>query len=269
VARVEPNRVYLHAQLSFERTLRYARAVRLNRLLLDLGAVPNLGILDDSPRLEAVLDTVSRQPLEIVLHGDFRHALAATDRAMRAAAVHKTRREVALANRLGAALIVHPSPNPGVGVPLDRKRAMHYFIDSLDELKADLTTATLVVENLPDCPAGDRYESTLSRPSEILAFVEQCPTVELAFDVGHANVGGWDPVELFERVASRVRFLALNDNLGDADAHLLPGRGNVDFRRLARSVTACDWQGGVIVEARRGGALHQHRAAWSRLLLDS
>ena len=71
-------------------------------------------------------------------------------------------------------------------------------------------------------------------------------------DTGHCHVNG----EAFEQVIplckGRSLHIHLDDNNGDSDAHLIPGKGGVDFAALAEALREIDYDG--FVSAELGGA---------------
>ena len=70
----------------------------------------------------------------------------------------------------------------------------------------------------------------------------------ILLDTGHCNVNG----ENFEEVLPLCKGLPLHihidDNLGDADAHLIPGKGTVDFQSLGRGLRYIDYRGFISAE---------------------
>jgi sugar phosphate isomerase/epimerase len=257
-------RVVLHHQGAAEIAIRHAAKVGIPCVMLDLAAVANQGLLDDASRRSSLAAALDRHSLRGVVHGDFRQPLAATSAIARQRAVDAAARELELAVALGAPLIIHPSQEPGGARA--RWHALECFAQTVTRLVTLAgSSSSVLVENLPDEPPGSSHESPLVTGDEIAALLEMCPGAELAFDIGHANIRQADPVELFGRLAARIRCLLLNDNQGDRDSHLLPGHGNVDFGRLVGLAVRLRWHGDVVVEVRPGAALHQHRAAWQRI----
>ena len=258
-------RVVLHRQVAAELAIRHAALAGIGVVMLDLAVVPNQGLFDDPRRRTALAAAIERHALEVVVHGDFRQPLAATHAPARRRAVDAAARELELAVALGAPLILHPSQEPGCTG--DRRRALASFAEAIDRLVTLAGDASsILVENLPDEPAGSTHESPLATHDEIAALLELCPGAMLAFDIGHANIRQADPVALFGALAERIGCLLLNDNHGDRDSHLLPGRGNIDFVGLVELAARLGWVGDVVIEVRPGAALHQHRAAWHRIL---
>ncbi len=81
-------------------------------------------------------------------------------------------------------------------------------------------------------------------------------------DTGHINVTahslGLDPVAYFQahidRLGPRLQHMHLDDNLGDADTHLLPGEGNFDFAAAYGALKAAGYDGWLSAELMMFGA---------------
>ncbi len=74
----------------------------------------------------------------------------------------------------------------------------------------------------------------------------------ILLDTGHCNVNGEDfrkAVPLCKGFPLHVHF---DDNRGDADSHLVPGEGNVDFEALAEALDGIGYRG--FLSAELGGA---------------
>jgi len=93
-------------------------------------------------------------------------------------------------------------------------------------------------------------------PAHTAAVLDQfeLPHVGLCYDSGHEHL--WSPqTDWLALYARRIFAIHLHDNNGDADAHLLPFDGGIDWDAKARAVAASSYRGSVTVEAefRRGG----------------
>jgi len=81
-----------------------------------------------------------------------------------------------------------------------------------------------------------------SRPEHLRVFIREFdhPNFGLCLDTGHAQVAGGmeGAIQLFEAMEPRLVAFHMQDNAGDRDSHLAPGRGLVNwngvFGRLAR-----------------------------------
>lgn len=80
-------------------------------------------------------------------------------------------------------------------------------------------------------------------PPEFLRLIAAFPprVAGLCFDSGHANLKGADPALIARLPGARLAALHLHDNRGEKDEHALPGRGTVDWDRLAGLIAAAGY----------------------------
>jgi protein FrlC len=69
---------------------------------------------------------------------------------------------------------------------------------------------------------------------------------------GHASINGEDYAEILPLCKGVPLHVHLDDNNGDSDAHLIPGKGNVDFGAFFDALAAIDYAGFVSVELGAG-----------------
>lgn len=107
---------------------------------------------------------------------------------------------------------------------------------------------TLIIE-----PAN-RFETNLILTAiDALRMINEIGSGKLGIllDIGHMNLNGEDFKETIETIArlENVPFhIHIDDNYGDADAHLIPGEGGIDFSSLARALKVIDYQGFISAE---------------------
>jgi len=70
----------------------------------------------------------------------------------------------------------------------------------------------------------------------------------ILLDSGHANVNGEDFNEIIPKCKGIPLHIHLDDNIGDFDSHMIPGKGNVDFKSLFSSLKAINYDGYISVE---------------------
>ena len=157
------------------------------------------------------------------------------------------RREIEFAARVGAeTLVLHPvclglsDPDDRIDVPeirrIGREAAAH--------------GVRLAVENLPDSIA------TLDRLLEAVGDDPRRTNLWVCIDVGHAHLShdaGREPVSNYlERYAAQLAHVHLHDNYGETDAHLVPGRGTIDWRRTFDVLDAIGFSGTAVLEVHPG-----------------
>lgn len=74
------------------------------------------------------------------------------------------------------------------------------------------------------------------------------PAFGILLDVGHCHVNGEDLADAVKLAARYPLHIHLDDNMGDADAHLDLGEGNIDFGRLKEGLGAVNYSGFLSIE---------------------
>jgi sugar phosphate isomerase/epimerase len=85
-------------------------------------------------------------------------------------------------------------------------------------------------------------------PEETLVVVRMADRENLGvcLDTGHVNVGGTiKPADAIREVGRLLWTLHLHDNNGDGDFHLVPGKGNIDWKGVAKALQDVSY-GGVL-----------------------
>jgi len=155
-----------------------------------------------------------------------------------------TKRALALAKELGAPSIqTEPGGPLGQGQTWDDAAEMFYeeFMPCV-ELAEKLETF-LLIEPEP----GLMIETF----EQYLRFVDRVdsPWVGLNFDIGHAYCAGQDPQNWIARMAEHTKHYHIEDIAASREhAHLVPGRGAIDFAAVFREIAGTGYRGWVTVE---------------------
>ncbi len=92
---------------------------------------------------------------------------------------------------------------------------------------------TVLLENMWD-----------KNPDGMVEVIEKVnsPYLKALFDTGHANVFSKVPMKTwFEKLGKNIVYIQLNDNMGDGDTELPPGKGNIDWKEFDHLVKEyCD-----------------------------
>jgi sugar phosphate isomerase/epimerase len=176
----------------------------------------------DAERVGELAAALEDLPLAVwSLHAPF-CGLAMDDADTRADGLRKLRQAVDVAHLLGACRVV---VHPGRDVPsVDRRRELAWMRDGLAATARDLPPeVTLAVETMG-------LASLAGPVDEMLEVVSQfdASRVGVCFDSGHVHTGG-DPATYARRLTGRMVSVHLHDNMGDRDAHALPGEGAIDW----------------------------------------
>ena len=154
------------------------------------------------------------------------------------------RREIALAQHVGAeTLVLHPVC---LGLHDESDRPDWPEIRRIADVAAT-QGVRLAVENMVDSMWS------LDRILETLGDDPEQTNLGICIDIGHAHQShdaGREPVyNYLERYASQLVHLHLHDNDGHDDAHLLPGEGTVDWRRVTQLLSRTNFEGTAVLEA--------------------
>ena len=166
------------------------------------------------------------------------YSLATADEPARRRAVDETLASLEAAARLGAAfLVVH------LGVPLSqqpdgRDNRRDHVLRSLEMLheRTRATGVRLALEIIPN---------PLSDPDALVTFIDEeleATDVGICLDSGHAFLQG-DLVEAIETASGHLFTTHLHDNRRDADDHLVPFDGLIDWEAAAMTLQKVGYEG--------------------------
>lgn len=166
------------------------------------------------------------------------------DRHYRAIRREHTKRALRLAKELGA-----PSIQTEPGGPLAPGQTWHAAADVFyDEIMpcvalAEQLGVLLLIEPEPGLMI-ERFEQYLEFADRIGS-----PWVGLNFDIGHAYCVGEDPQRWIARMAPHTKHYHLEDIAASRKhAHLVPGRGAIDFSAVLQEIAGSGYEGWITVE---------------------
>lgn len=165
----------------------------------------------------------------------------------------KLERSAEMAHAVGADVVV---VHPPFRWQRDYARA---FVEGISLLE-ERTGVAFAVENMYPWRASTRRGMEVYQPG-------WDPSEEsyanATIDLSHASVAHSDPIEMAQRLGSRLRHIHLTDGTGSAkDEHLVPGRGDQPAAAFLQHLSATGFTGHVVVEinTRRSGSPQQRDA---------
>lgn len=172
--------------------------------------------------------------------------ITSPDEKIRDAAVAELLAACRAASLLGAEnIVLHPGPErAGRPPPEEFLHRIHHAAQSLNRVAAYCceTGVQLLLENmLPHLLFG-----RVSDMMYLLGEINTC-TVGTCLDTGHARLSG-DLENVFRKLAGHLKMVHINDNLGDWDAHLVPGDGSIDWPWVFTELRRQPFSGGLIIE---------------------
>ena len=190
----------------------------------------------------------------ISFHAPFadRIDITSPDAGIREGAVAELITACSAAALLGAEnVVLHPGPEREGRPPHEEFiERMRHAADSLNRVAEHCCASgvRLLLENmLPHLLFGHTSDMMF-----LLGEISTC-SVGVCLDTGHARLSG-DLGHVFHKLAGHLRMVHVNDNLGDWDAHLLPGEGSIDWPWVIDELQQHQFHGGLILEmaAREG-----------------
>ena len=199
---------------------------------------------DGRARLRSLLDETGLRLnyIHAPLNGWF--DLASLDEQTRRVTIEATKLSLnACAELAGNAVVAHAS---GMFVIPDEQldEMAQRSLDSLDELAvhAGKLGVRMCIENLP------RTEDCSKVTLKVMQKLEN-DAVHYCIDPCHASILNPEAVELMRNMAPRVAVTHLSDTMGDADSHLIPLDGAVDWSSVTSMLGEAGFNGVVDLES--------------------
>ena len=173
----------------------------------------------------------------------YRPSWIESDEQLRQVRIQHTIDCIRLAKKIGARNI---STEPGGPVPAgaDRWRLEKMFLDSLTTVAqaAEDEGVKLLVEPEPGL--------LIENSSQFKKFIQNVSSdfIRLNFDISHFYCVSEDPAKLIYELADYVEHFHLADIANRVHNHLIPGRGEIDFRSVFRAIDDIGYNGFVTVE---------------------
>jgi sugar phosphate isomerase/epimerase len=189
-----------------------------------------------SQDLAAVSGLVDRYGIPVLaVHAP---CLAVTQRVWGSDPIGRIRRSVAAAVEWGAGTVVLHPPFRW------QRRYAGQFADEVARAGESAGVALAVENMFPVTRAGVRSVpySPGWDPTEV-------GHAHYTLDLSHTAVAGCDPLDMLDRMGSRLRHLHLADGTGaPRDEHLAPGRGSQPCAQVCERIADSDFDGVVVVE---------------------
>jgi sugar phosphate isomerase/epimerase len=165
---------------------------------------------------------------------------------MRDASVREIVNAISSSSRMNMSVCtVHHGYFTSLGM-LDRQSVVAKTRESLKIIEAASKEfgVKVALENLPDMGGAGMGRT----PEELYQLLEGTE-LGVCFDVGHANTNR--TVDAWLKRKADFLNVHIHDNLGDYDAHLPIGLGNIDFKKVVAALS--DYKGLFVIESRSLG----------------
>ncbi len=172
-------------------------------------------------------------------HLYIRANVATADTELREADMATVMRHIELCSRMGIHTgVIHPGGDDPARLD-DEWAERARRIESFSRLAGHAAEhgVALAVENMRDRTEPDRtalgrrrYGATIVELNELIDAVG-APNMGICYDTGHGNCQGLDMTEAVRQCGDRLLATHIQDTDGNADQHLAPTRGNIDWER--------------------------------------
>ncbi|NLX05362.1 MAG: sugar phosphate isomerase/epimerase [Phycisphaerae bacterium] len=198
--------VRVHVVRDYEHTL---PAQRIRRMLDDQGMAAESFHAEHGPQVD----------------------LSSPDASIRQKAVDLLAREAEVALGIGATVLVAHSA--GAEAPFDpaRSQSLRQGLQTLDAA-AEQMGVRFLIENMPPSYAYGQDTGQLARDIQAV----DSPRIGLCFDTGHAHMVDRAPARHILGTKGFLHYIHAHDNDGDADQHLLPMTGAIDWPPIGRAI---------------------------------
>lgn len=150
----------------------------------------------------------------------------------RRGAVHRMNRWIEVAGLLGSKVVIqHPTTNRYRAEDNGIDRYFEQLYKSLEEMVPVARDAGVIIglENMTPGTDRGRFMSEAEHFRRVAKEFTD-PNVGFVYDTGHALLSAGERAhDILEAMGERVAAWHMADNPGDRDAHLAPGRGEVDW----------------------------------------
>jgi L-ribulose-5-phosphate 3-epimerase len=204
-------------------------------------------------RIYNLTNTIKKFNVLPIFHGNYKVPLASDVIELREAAIDYTKKEIDLAEKLSAPLIIHAGAivEPRLVIKTKQKAIQNY----ISSLKILLTYAKnkdvdIYLENLSDYQFYRPFHYIFTRDEEFSSVLDEIPEIRLFLDLGHANVGGNHPIKLIEKYFQYIVGMSFSNNNGMQDQHFTFKKGNINYYEVISTIDKLGWQGIIAMETR-------------------
>ena len=103
---------------------------------------------------------------------------------------------------------------------------------------------------------------------KLMDFIRDYPSkdVGICLDLGHANMYE-NPCDAIKICGKRLIHTHLSDNDGKGDLHLIPGKGNIDWKKVTKTASEIGYNGLLMLEIRKEASLEYLEAEKIKAIL--
>jgi sugar phosphate isomerase/epimerase len=203
-------------------------------------------------RINQIITMIDNIKVKPILHGNYKLPLSSDVEELRQTALKYVKKEIDLATKLGAPLILHGGAIVEPRLVVETKKfALEKYLLSLVELKnyADKLGVNLLLENLSNYKNYRPFHYIFTKEDEF-EYILNSIDLPLFFDIGHANVGNGDPVSIITKYHHRIAGISISNNDGERDQHFAMNKGTINYDDIISELIRNGWKGIVGFETR-------------------
>lgn len=149
--------------------------------------------------------------------------------------------------------VTHPFTDHTVGEDAARQQEANVRYYAAHVAAARTHGTGIALENDFTGRQGYLYCADVAELSRLVDAFAEPEYVGACYDFGHGNLMPGSHREKLRCLGHRLRALHVHDNHGQADEHLLPLYGSIDWRECMSALAELDWQGDLTFEAQEFG----------------
>lgn len=206
----------------------------------------------DKQRINTMRNLIEKYHVKPILHGNYRIPLASDIPELWKVAINYIKKEINLASKLSASLIIHGGVivEPRTVIK-SKKSGLENFLKSVNDLLdyADKKGVTLYLENLSNYKNHRPFHYIFTHDEEF-QYILDATHIPFFFDVGHSIIGDGNPEKIIKKYHDRIVGMSFSNNDGVRDLHLGLDNGVIDYHRIVSTMIQCNWHGIIAFETR-------------------
>jgi L-ribulose-5-phosphate 3-epimerase len=208
--------------------------------------------------LKRMIDELNVRP---IFHGNFKAPLASDVEDFRVAAVTYVKKEIDIAQAIGAPIIIHGGciVEPKMIVQA-KKIGLDNYLKSIVELStyAEPKGVDIYLENLSNYKNYRPFHYMYTHIEEydyILNRLVGRNGIYLFLDVGHEHICDGDPSTVIRKYHHLIKGISFSNNNGQQDQHFGIKDGTLNYDLMMQAIIDSNWKGLVAFETRNQSTL--------------
>ncbi|MFL1553082.1 MULTISPECIES: sugar phosphate isomerase/epimerase [unclassified Pseudomonas] len=203
-------------------------------------------------RIAGLQGQIAKTGVKPIFHSNFKAPLGSDVEAFRTAAVQYVKREIEIASRLGAPLIIHGGciVEPKIA-PMAKQVVLERYLKSVQELAlyAEARGTDIYLESLSSY-VNYRIFTHEAQYAWVLEHLQPHANVYFCLNAGHAIIERGLPAAVLRKYPHLIKGIAFRNNSGAQDPYLQEHDDSCDYADVVQAIVETHWQGLVTFETR-------------------